>query len=780
MPQHSRKRPRRDSLRIKDAEIVDRVLDFYERDSQEMSDDREVRLQRYAKYRMWIGADKDWPWPHASNIALPDMAEKSLRLQDTLVNAVMAVRPPIGSKAHNPADKGKQEKVDGLLDFQFFVEQRGEDIIAELADAFANGGVADAFIPWIKETREVSDVRTFDPIPDELEPAEYFANILRVELGLTFATPLDEAGWDWRVELEGEMTTAKFYTRSDDDIEMVMKREVVVYDGPRVIPIDYDDLYHPAGAANLQMPGPSNPGGASHVILRPPKPTVDEIKRLAKSGFYDLIKKDQLDALDSHAEDETNDEEEKQRNTLAGRTVVGPPDKARAHRRLTMLICFDMFDVDGDGIAEDVIWWVIKETKTLVKAKLLTEMYPSNPPRRPFASKSMIPVPGRRVGIGMLEMTEALHDQMKTTLDMTFDGAALRIAPPGFYRPQGGVKPEVIRLNLGELYPLGDPSRDIKFMEVPADIGTGINLYSLLAAMQEKVTQIGDIQQGRVPPGRSAALRTAAGLDLLARQGESRPERILRRFFSLLTEIWLQMHELNQEFLPKDKQFRIIGTKPDEDPYQSVTDKSTIKGRFQFDFSANVINTQKAQLGQALRAWATAYISETSVQMGLVQPDGVYRLLRDLGKADGIDPDNYLPVPPPDLLKPKISAEEALQSIANSVMPFGVPAEGAEAHLEALQVFIDDDSEDGIGMLDPDQTLLLKAWGERMAARLEEERRQQELALASGGFGADQQPGQPGRPVENVPDVSGQPPQVSGGAELLDETLPGAGGGAVQ
>src|SRR3546814_15882504 len=77
--------------------------------------------------------------------------------------------------------------------------------------------------------------------------------------------------------------------------------------------------------------------------------------------------------------------------------------------------------------------------------------------------------------------------------------------------------------------------------------------------MEERLTHIGDLQAGRVPPGRSSALRTTTNMALLASQAEARPERILRRLFTGLAEIWLQIHELNQRFLPANKKFRIMG-----------------------------------------------------------------------------------------------------------------------------------------------------------------------------------------------------------------------------
>jgi hypothetical protein len=44
-------------------------------------------------------------------------------------------------------------------------------------------------------------------------------------------------------------------------------------------------------------------------------------------------------------------------------------------------------------------------------------------------------------------------------------------------------------------------------------------------------------------------------------QGDARPERVLRRFFVGLTQIWRIIHGHNQVFLPKNKQVLICGVK---------------------------------------------------------------------------------------------------------------------------------------------------------------------------------------------------------------------------
>lgn len=768
-----RERRRRSRISLDSQEVVDRVIKFYNKDLQDTQGQRDMGLQRYAKFRMWTEG-KDWPWPNASDAAIPDIMEKVLRTNDTLHNAVMIQRPPIGSKALNKADKPKQTKIDQLIDYQFFDEQNGEDIIGELAEEFTIWSVFTAFIPWVKEKREVNDARIFEPIPDGVSPPVYFLNLLRQTFPNAVYVPKGES-WDWDVTPRDEETfEVRFYTRSNGRVELVATREVVVYDGPRVIVKYFDDVFHPPRAKNLQIPGPSNPGGASHVILRD-KPTVDEIKRLQRSGFYDKATKEDLDKLETSQSSQTDEDHKVQKDDFQGSTENTP--KVESHRQVTRLVCFDMMDIDGDGIDEDVIHWVILETKTHLKTTALTDMYPANPPRRPFAEASMIPVNGRRVGISLPEMLEGLHDLQKMLFDQTVDGGTLRTVPMGFYRQTGTMKPEVLTFSPGELYPLGDPQRDINFPTIGNNNADafGINMLSIIGQQEERLTTIGDLQLGRVPAGKSSALRTVGGISLLAGQGEARPERILRRFFMGLTEIWAQIHELNQHFLPKQKQIRAFGLdRPEEDPYQEITDRDEISGRFQFTFSANVLNASKQALQDSLGILLSTYINPIALQLGLIDSPGIYRLLRDFGKAHGQDPDQYLTEPAPGAMKQRITAEEAISQILNSQVPDGEPMEGAIEHMRTLQRFIQNPN---FGQFSSNQVEIYRGYMVVIQQKVAEQLRQQQLLQAAAQFSQGRNQGQAGRPAEQLPNLD--QPQVQGN-ELLDESLPSAGGGGVQ
>ena len=775
-----RTRPRKDGMTFDAETIGKRVVDFFNEDILDRTVALENHLQRYAKYRMWVSGEKTSPWENCSDVSLPDMMTHSLKVQDTLHNAVMSTRPTVLAKAIEKSNKDKESTINDLLDFQFFVENKGELKIGELADCFVNSPVVTVFTPWVKEEREGHEIFTLPPIPDAATPTQYFETFLRGAYhGKVFRLAGKKDGWSWEIsEGNDEWTPVEFYTVGRA-IEMdATKKKQVIFNGPCPIVKDYEDILAPPRCANLQIPGPSNPGGAAHVIMVD-YPTLDEIKRLKASGFYDIVTDEDMKKFETTSNDRTTGQLSKeQKDAFEGKA---PPTDTKnmkqtpGHRPLTRLTCFDLYDVDGDGVDEDVIWWVIKETQTVLRARHLTQVYPTNPPRRPFSESCFLPVPGRREGISLLEMMEGLHDAIKQFADQTVDGGTMSMIPWGTYRASGSMRPEVIRMQPGELYPTSDPKNDIHFPQMPTQGSAfGFNLITMFGQWEEKLTNIGDLQLGRVPQGKASALRTVRGMQSVMGQGEARPERILRRFFLLLSEMFAQMHELNQVFLERDKQYRVTGVKkPNEDPFRTVKDPGAIRGRFQFDFVANAMNTSKEALQEALEKAMGILISPLMIQMGIAQPDGVYQLVRDYFKAIGQDADKYATPPTPESTLPKMFANEVLSVIMQDGIPECRPAEPTA--MEHMAVLIEFRNTDEFGHLTTAQVDVFHTYLNKLAMRIQAEQRQQALMAAAAQFqGAGQGDGMPG-PDGAPPD---QTPTLSQPGKINDMSMPGAGGGA--
>lgn len=762
-----RTRKRIESLKFDPQEVAARIKKFHQDDTNDRTPALEMRIQRYAKLRMWTSG-KDWPWADASDVGVDDMMTNSLRIQDTLHNAVMSMRPVINSKSLDGKDHAdKQKVIDDLIDYQVFVEQEGERFIGDCADAFVNDGVFTIFIPWVREDREIVDLRYFPKIPDEVLPIDYFKQLIVDEFPDAEIRSISD-GWDWEFKENDKKGRASFYTKDDERVELVIRRTVRIFDGPRPRVCDWEDVLYPHRAGNLQIPGPANPKGASHVILVD-YPTVDEIKRLKENGFYDLLTDEQMDHIERSSLDQSvNQAPKNQKDRMQGSTELNDEDIV-SHKPLTRLLCFDMYDIDEDGLDEDVVWWMILETQTVVKAKMLTEMWPANPPRRPFAGSQFIPVRDRYTGISLLELMEPSHDTMKMLLDQTIDSGTLANAPFFFYRATSNMKPEVIRAWPGEGYPLGNPKEDVYFPQFSQTAQAfGINMMTLLDQRQQKLTMNSDLNFGKIPAGQASALRTTGAQQGLLAQGEARPERILRRFFMGLTEAWAQIHELNQRFLPEKKKYMVVGvTKPEEDPYQEVTDAKQIDGRFRFEFRANVMNTSKAMLQQALERMLQMYMNPLMVQLGLVTPDNMYRMLRDFGKSLGTDPQekSYLTAPTPTSNQPLVFVEEVLYAILHGETPEGVPAEGSQAHLQKLIEFMNSDK---FGFLTSQAQLgLFQGWLMKVRDMAIQEAQQQQLAQQMQAYNQQISGGQrPGAPALSNPPVQEN--------ELIDESLPSA------
>ncbi|MEE8327059.1 MAG: hypothetical protein V3R58_08505 [candidate division NC10 bacterium] len=766
MPELRRRRDRRSFRKEKKGEMAERVHKFYVHDLEAKEADRGRRRQRYAKYRQWVEGTNE-PWSDASDQALPGMTISSLHTQDGLHNAVMSARPPVVSKATNDADQRKQEKLDQLLDAQFFIDQNGEKVLEELNENFVNDGTAVCFVPWVKETRKVVNRRTFPGIPEDIEaPAVYFTQILDKSFHQLPRVPTDTEGWDWDVtNKEGEVVRVSFFTKGEE-VEMIVRETVTVYDGPRVIVKDYEDVLTPHRSANLQAPGPSNPGGAAHVILVD-YPTLDEIQRLQRDGTYDLLSTDDLKKLEAVVRDTSEEAEKDQKDAMQGTSEDREREPA-PQRTLTRLMCFDLFDLDGDGVQEDVIWWMLKEEKKMLRVRHLSEVYPGSPPLRPLAEGQYLPVKGRREGIGLLELSEGLHNLDKQIVDQMVNAGTLSLLPFGFYRAASNLKQEVLSLDPGDLMPIPDPKNDINFPTIgnPQGMAYGFNTLAMSERWSERLTAVGDLQLGRVPQGKSSALRTLGGIQTVLAQGEARPERILRRYFMLLTQIWTLMHRLNKVHLTKEKVIRISGfPEPGTDPYQTISPED-IKGDFDFDFVANVLNSSKTALQQGLESLMGLYVTPLAIQMGISTPDTVYRLLRAFGKAVGQDPDQYLQRPAPGSDLPPILAEEALTLLIQGEIPTGPALEGTQAHLQKLIEFTKTPE---FQLLDsPEKMGLFRGYLEELGRRVQAEAQQARLAQAAEQFG----------PQQNGDGRVGQDAQTPVGPnELLDEGLPTAGGG---
>ena len=770
-------------------EFVKDVLEAYQEDLDDRADWSDARLQRYAKLYGYL-PEKTYPWPGASNQHVPMLQKNSLRTQDTLHNAVLGSRPVVSAIAINKADAPKGIHIDELQDYQLFEEQPGEERIGTLIQSFTDDGTMVAFVPWVKESRQVLTITPLPPIPEGTNVILYEDQYLKQEFppdakitttseGIYKLEWTDEYGKKYRGK-------AEFYVDADERPYVECTKDKVIYDGPCVLPVQLEDLVIPSRCENLQPPGPSNPTGADHVVMVD-YPSWDEINRHIASGYYDLIDEEHEQELRERAEGDqgtrhhgqqnANDPEQHkvQKDELVGLDHGNAQATSKCFTRLTY---FGRFDIDEDGFEEEIVARIILETRTLCRLRHLQAEYPTPIPQRPFESASFIPRAGQFYGIGLLELLESLQDSMKVVLDQMVDKHTLSNTPWGLYRSASGIRPETIRIEPGLLHPVSNPQNDVVFPQFPQqDQAMAMNLLAMWGQWVDQVSMQGNLQFGGVPQGKASALRTSTNMMSVLQQGDARPERILRRFFRGLAGIYRLMHQLNQVYLPPDKQYRVNGVPTGAaDPYKKIKSPRDIAGEFQFSFKANALNTQKGMKADILRGILPIITNGLTLQMGLTDAERIYNILKDIIDAGGLDDTRYLKAPA-SANTPKITAEDAMGQMVRGELPQGLPAEGAAVHFQALTAFQQDPRFQHLIQYEPAFGAIYQAYLQQVQVLVQQEEMQAQMAQQFAGAmgGGDTSGAQPG-PQGQVDPMAGQM-QQQGPGQLNDESMPGAKGG---
>jgi hypothetical protein len=721
-----------------------------------------MREQRYAKLRGWLES-RTWPWAEASNQHIPIMLANKLRMDAGLYNAVLGMRPLMKSVPTRVDHRAVAERIDHLLDHQMFVDNAGEKEIEKYIDQYTGDGTVFSYQPWVKERGTVCDTRT---IPAEDVTPALLDALVQEQIGQF--EELVEHGDKWTGTyrdndgIKRSVTITAYDSFDDGMMDITFEWDAPFFDGPTMIVLDLENVVAPMRSENLQPVTLQNPNGAPWVATLH-RIDYDAIKRSKAHGIFDLLTDEEIEEMLPHAQDRaegdrTNDEEKlrTQRDELTG---LAPGQYDEGRRWFTLVKYYCRRDVNGDGLDEDIIMWILKEPKKLARVKYLTELYPGLPPRRPLSEARMIPVPGQLYGIGLPELMEGLHEMIHELVNQNIDSGWLSNIPFFGYRASSGFKPDVTELSPGLGIPLDNPQTDLIFPTMPTKDQTwSFNMIGLGMQFLERLVQISPIQFGQVPQGKASALRTTGTTMALLQQGSAMPEQILRRLFRGLQEVFGQFHQMNTRFLSKKKRFLVTGRPLDsQEAYGLIEDRRDISIPISFSFEATLLNTNKGLVAESLAAIGSAMFSPLAIQFGLVDQEKMYNWAQDYIKSAQLDPSRYIKRPPGVSDKPKITAEEAILTILEGGLPVDcTPLEPPDEHLRKLMEYAQSDQ---FGFMTGGKELLFKQYLMYVQQLVQQMLQQQQIMQAAQQF--SQMMGQgggkgPGAPTQNAPDTSMQ------------------------
>ena len=770
-PKPERRRLRRRSFTLDKEKIVEWIYSSHQNELDTRDKRKNRRIKRREKLMGWL-AEKEWPWKDASSCYLPIMQIANLKIRGVIENSLKSLRPMLQAKARQRRNNAKEESINRTLDYQFFLENTGENIIDDFSTCLVEDEAVYGMVNYVKDEQAYYDVRRLPPLILE---QDHIVQILQLLPDLfperLTERMMDEQGWEWEVvyqDQERERKAKVSFYETEDNLEAHIVKTVTAFDGPAVRILDFEDVVFPARAANLQPPSSQNPMGAPWVDIRF-SVNLDTIRRRIKDRTYDQVAipedMDDIEGGKSEAGSTNETDEEKVVRDLMEGTEIHFQYK-REDRQGIMR--FGRLDVNGDGLDEDVIIWILEDPKLLLKVSLLTEIYPGVPIKRPVVSTAFLTIPNRILGISNSELLESLQDVSQDAMDQHINWGEITNTPMFFYRAASGLKQEPIYIEPGVGYPLDDPARDVQFPTWPTkDSAYAINLITILQQYVERVQMFSDASFGRVPTGKASAYRTMGTTQALLAQGDARSEQVLRRAFAFFGEIYEMMHRLNRAFLSDRKEVRVIGVPPEgEDAYRTVN-RTDLDADVDWEFKATLINTNKQILSQNLTEVISMAITPFAFQLGLVDGEGAYKLLRDKTKALDLDPDTYWKRPPDPMPGPKLLAEEIVSTILANELPLGGPLETPQEHLQKLMTFMQSDA---FGFFNPTQVQVLKAWMQKIQMVINQQMMVQQ-ALMNFQQSAGSQNGKPGgAPTTMASPGMGENPQVNAG-EQLDEGL---------
>lgn len=774
-------RRRRRSLSVDKEKVSRYVLDTVDKDRNERSGWMDLRLIRYAKLRGWR-QDQALLYTDAHNEHIPMVQANNLRVQAGLFNAVMGNHPIMQGETLRKDKKDAAESAANLVEYQFMVESDGEQKVAEGVQRFVEDGTVMSYQPWVKEIRKYVDVRTISAPPEGTPLRHYMLEQLPTLIeGTREITDETSDGYHWTVKRpapdrggDQEFEVNVYYRDGDDDrLDVELRWDAVVFDGPQCIVHRLEDVVAPLRSQNLQPVTPYNPYGAPRVA-RLVRVSLDSIRRRMKDGTYDLLTEEEFGNLIGFAQARAAQDTRHDDNAITEKKEeqagfdVDWSGLAEEHRWVTMIEWYGGWVVDPDGLEDEVIFWVTQDGGFLCRARFLTEQFPATPPHRPLASAAFIPVSDCLYGISLPELLEGLHDILHDLINSNLDRGDVATLPAMLYRPSSGIKNEVMRIRPGDWIPVDNPDTDVKAVQYPhSDQSWSFNMIGMMQQWTEKLIQVGPLQMGQVPQGKASALRTVGTTMAILQQGAALPEQILRRFFTWLQEVYGQYHVMNSRYLPKKKQYLIMGKPKDSQDAYAEIDRTDVDLPVTFNFQATLLNTNKGVVSQALQGLGAALFNPLSLQIGTVNAQTYYQWQRDLINAHQLDPDRYV-VPPPGGGEPPISIETAITQLIEGILPSVNVLGGPEMALQELMKWAQTDA---FGLLPPTNVGLFKHYVMLIQQAIQQAQQQQMMMQAAqefqgrmgeGGKGPGAPPG-----MGEVPEMQTEAPTQAeiGGAE---------------
>jgi hypothetical protein len=476
-----------------------------------------------------------------------------------------------------------------------------------------------------------------------------------------------------------------------DQIEIVGKeveKLLTYFDGPVVEPLPHEDILFPGSfmdVSDLNQP---------NMVCHDYEYDASTLKGLIESGYYergateDVIEKGMIEVgptgnvTDNYGKDDFR----RSQDSYHGVKTV---DAMAGVKKAKLCECHMRYDIDGDGIDEELIVTICPEARKVVRLTYLDRVTKTG--KRPFHKIDFIRRPRRAYSLGLLEMLYPINEEIDAVHNMRMDFGTLTNVPFFFFRSSSGMKPEKIRIEPGVGVPLDDPNNDVNFPKFQNSTAWGFQEEASLIQWAEKLTSSTAMNSG-MPSERVGASRTASGMIALLNEGNMNLDVMLGRLKTGYSELLKGVLSDLQERMPEDLKVRVTGSdgrmefgKAGEPIFIDPT-REDIGGNLDLIISANSANSNRELEKQNAIMYSQLLLNPINIQTGIVQPNNIYHIMRNVVEKHGIQNiEDYLTMP--ETTQMPLGLYDEIAAVTQGLVPRIVMHDNHQAKVEGLSAF---------------------------------------------------------------------------------------------
>lgn len=626
-------------------------------------------LERLICYRQswqdFVDAGLDPAFDGAHNVHIPHTFSAIKAMHARIFQAVMGITPAFSLKPRTSIPEAYKEDKEELLNWVIGSYANKGDGWEKTIDLdilnFVGDGTSITKQSWLKDLRKFTDV----------------------EEEIRYPIELDEDGYPIVDEKE-------------------IEREELLFDCPILENVKLEDLYI-IGRKATDIDD-------ADMIVHSQQYTKSDLIKMSKLGFFF---QDQVEEV-IKTEPSINNPSPNRMNTAAKQlddftTGLNKLGSIAGARMYNIYETYLRYDIDDDGIDEELVAWVEDKSKRILRLTYLERVGPGG--KRPFVLKKFIPQAGP-YGKGLGEVLYGLNNELDYIHNQRLDYGTLQNLPFFFYRAASGLNPVEIRLGPGMGIPVDDPQGDVNFPRLNGGTTYGFQEEAQVTRYAENASGITAFTLGNMQS--QGATRTATGTAALVNELNANIDIHIKRYQQGYKKNLYILDLQLQDLLPLGTIIRVVGF-DGQDIYKRFENREAIRWQADFELTANSINSNKAIERETAQMLLQQLANPIALQTGIASQANLYQAYKNLlQKFEIKDIDSYI-TKPQDAPDSPFDAKDEINMIIAGVTP---PLVVKDRHEEKLAFFDEfEQSEDYSWMTEAHLPLYLKVrqYHEQMA-----------------------------------------------------------------